>query len=214
MALASDNADDRRAGVVGLADSRDATTDWAIKVYDTIARTDNNAQVRCAAIRALFTSADAERVPTLLKLLDSADRRIDGVRRAPGTVRWEATKLLLVIVNDMTYDESQREQIVKTLLDRLARDDDRNVRLTAIDTLAYFAQRPIPSALIDVIEEDDFTLKHAAEQALITLTGTTHHHDPLAWRRWLAAADDPFSNAGEIPPESLQAKSKPRWEWP
>jgi hypothetical protein len=214
LALEARQPDERRAGVNGLANSREATTDWAIKVFDTIARTDTDVMVRCAAVRALSASAGADSVPTLLKLLESGRGRVPGVRRAPGPVRWEAAKLLLTIVDSQSYDETQRQQIVDTLLERLAWDDDRNVRLTAIDALAYFAQRPIPTALIGVMEEDDFTAKHAAEEALIALTGKTHHHDPIAWREWLGATDDPFAGAGTAPPDLLQVKRAPRWEWP
>ncbi len=214
LALESQQPDQRRAGVDGLADSREAGTDWAIKVFDTIARTDTDVMVRCAAIRAMAASAGAVHVPTLLKLLETGRGRVPGVRRASGPVRWEAAKLLWAIVDAQSYDETQRQQIVDMLLERLAWDEDRNLRLTAIDTLAYFAQRPIPTALIGVMEEDDFTVKRAAEEALIALTGKTHHHDPIAWREWLDSTDDPFAGAGTTPPDLLQVKSAPRWEWP
>lgn len=215
MALEAENADERRQGVRGLAASSDGKSDWAIKVYDTIARTDVNAMVRCAAVKALIPVAGAEQVPTTLKLLASSTRAIEDVRPANGPVRWEAAKLLLAIVDSRAFEEHQRTDIVQTLLERLARDKDRNVRLTAIDTLAYFAQSPVPQALIDVLEEDDFAIQRAAEKSLIALTGRTHHHDARAWRNWLAQAADPFEHAGTTPPE-LQASEglKVRWEWP
>lgn len=216
MALEAELPDDRRRGVTGLAAGRDGSSDWAIKVYDTIARTDVDPMVRCAAVRALGPVAGPDQVALLLRLLSSASRRYDDIRPAPGTVRWEAAKVLLAVVQSGGYDESQRMGIVDLLLDRLARDNNRNVRLAVIETLGYFAQAPVPESLVDAMETDDFAVKQAAESSLIALTGHTHQHDPQAWREWLAATPDPFMDAGKVPPE-LEAGSSSRrirWEWP
>ncbi|HKQ47464.1 MAG TPA: HEAT repeat domain-containing protein [Phycisphaerae bacterium] len=213
MALEAPGADDRRKGVVGLSDSRDGQTDWAMKVYDTVARTDRDTMVRCAAIRAMAPASGAAQIPTIIKLLAGTTQRSADCRAAPAALRWEAAKLLLQIVRDYTYDESQRPPIIRALLDRLARDTDRNVRLTTIETLAYFAERPIPEALVDAMDGDDFAIQHAAEESLIALTGHTHNHDAKAWRKWLADAQDPFENAGQIP-EGSAVKSSAWGEWP
>jgi len=213
MALEAPNADDRRRGVIGLARGKDGTSDWAMKVYDTVARTDNDQMVRCAAVKAMVRTAGAPQVPTLLKIKGSQAARYPDVRPAAGPLRWEASRVLLVIVDESRYEPSQRSEIVKMLLERLTKDSDRNVRLTVIDTLAYFAEQPVPAALVEVMNEDDYSIQHAAENALIDLTGVTHHHDANAWRAWLAAAKDPFEKAGQTP-EGLQATNqKHRWRW-
>lgn len=216
MALEGSTGDERRRGVIGLAKSRDGNTEWAMKIYDTIARTDVDTAVRCTAVAALVPAAGPEQVSTAIRILSSTSQQIEDVRPAPDAVRWEAAKLLLSIIANYSYDESQRGEIVQALLERLARDKDRNVRLTSIDALSYFAQDPIPGALVDVMEqEEDFALQHAAETALITLTGHTNHHDPKAWRKWLAETADPFKDMGQSPPELQAADSKGvRWEWP
>jgi len=215
MALEAQTPDERREGVIGLSQSRDGTSDWAMKVYDTVARTDTDPMVRCAAIRAMAAWAGSPQVATALKLLRSPSVAAPDVRPAPGPVRWEAAKLLLGVAREGGYEESQREEIVKTLLDRVAKDQDRLVRLTIIDTLAFFPQNPIPAALVDVMEtEDDFALQHAAEKSLVVLTGTTHHHDAEAWRKWLAETPDPFEHSGEIPAElATENNKKSAWQW-
>ncbi|MFH1418028.1 MAG: HEAT repeat domain-containing protein [Planctomycetota bacterium] len=214
MALEAPTPDERRKGVVGLAESNDATSSWAMQVFDTVARTDTDPMVRRAAIRAMCGAADSSCVPTALKLLKSSDERLGDVRPAPGPVRCEAAKLLQVIVRDYAFEESQRQEIVEALLDRLERDQDRGVRLTTVDMLGYFTQRPIPSVLVEVLEsEDDFALQHAAEDSLIVLTGTTHHHDPAAWRRWLRETADPFEHAGELPEEMAPQERKSWWRF-
>lgn len=214
MALEAETPDERRQGVIGLSQSRDAASDWAMRVYDTVARTDTDPMVRCAAIRAMTAWAGSPQVPTALKLLRSDAGKTADVRPAPGPVRWETAKLLEAVAREGGYEDSQREEIVATLLDRAAKDQDRLVRLTVIETLGYFPQQPVPAALVDVIElEDDFALQHAAENALVTLTGVTHHHDADAWRKWLAETPNPFEHAGELPEELTTEKKKPIWQW-
>ncbi len=213
MALEGDTPDQRRRGVNGLAGSSEATTDDAVRVFDVIARTDTDAMVRVAALRGLGVSADARSVRTAVGILDSNDAARQDVRPAPDVVRWEAAKLLRAIVDGYTYDESQRGDIVRVLVALARRDADRNVRLTAIDTLAYFAQRPIPSVLIEVMDTDDFAIQKAAEQSLIDLTGVTHRHDPGAWRAWLSSVQDPFERAGRRPAGIARSNPESWWPW-
>lgn len=217
MALEASTPDERRRGVVGLSHSSDGQTDWAMKVYDTIARTDRDTMVRTTAVGAMWPQANSEQVPTLLKIMQSDTQRFDDVKPAGGALRWAAAKVLLGIVNDVRYEEhQQRREIVKVLLERLSKDPDRNVKLTIIETLSYFAEQPIPMALADVMQENDFAIQCAAERSLIALTGETHHHDSAEWKKWLAQTKDPFEKAGQIP-EGATASDKPRkwkWEWP
>ncbi len=203
LALEGETPDDRRDGINGLSRSSDGDAEWAVKVYDTVARTDTDAMVRCAALNAMSDRADGTMVSTVLKILKSREARFEDVRPASGPVRWEAAKLLLDIVHGMMYEPDMRDEIVSTLLECLAKDRDRNVRLTAIDALGYFAQEPVPTALIDVMEsEEDYAMQHAAELSLMALTGKTFHHNAKAWRRWLNSVDDPFAHMGEIPADA------------
>lgn len=215
MALEAPNADDRRRGVDGLARSADGSSEWALKVYDTIARTDKDTMVRCAAVKAMGPGASFEQVPTLLNVMSSQQPRSADVRAAAGPLRWEAAKVLLAIVIQSRYQASQRGDIIRTLVDRATKDGDRNVRLTVIDSLAYFADPTVPPALIEVLHEDDYAIQSAAERSLIALTGVTHHQDPKAWRAWLDSTQDPFEKAGQTP-EGAQAKNEKspwRWKW-
>ena len=212
MALESKRADDRRKGVNGLAEGPDATTDWAIKVFETVARTDTDAMVRRAALRALLRSANGDRVPLTLKLLKSNDVEYEDVRPAPAPVRWSAARLLLAVAYDFTFREDQEAEIVTTVLEQLPKENAQNVRLTLIEVLGYFQQRPVLDALIAEMENEDFAIQHAAEMSLVSLTGVTHHHYPSAWREWLAKTDDPFARAGETPDELQATRKKPRWD--
>jgi len=193
MALESDDPNVRREGVIGLADGNDSSTDWAIRVFDTMARTDTDAMVRCAALRALARSPQPGQVETAILLLGSAGQESLAVRPASARVRWDAAKLLLSLVDGMAYEPSQRDAIIQALLERIRSDRDRNVRLTVIETLAYFQEPSVPTGLVDVMRTDDFAIQRAAEQSLVALTGATHHHDPDAWAAWLDRTEDPFA---------------------
>ncbi len=197
MALEAQCADDRREGVSSLARTRDASTDWAVKVFETVARTDTDAPVRCAAVRALERSAGPDRVPLLLSILDGSAGTGDKTRMGP--VRWEAAKLLRVILRDGLYDETQRAAITRVLLDRAAREPDRNARLAALEGLGHLPDRQVFYTLVDLLEAEDFAIKHAAEKALINLTGTTHDHDAAAWRRWAEEHPAAFGSPASQP---------------
>ena len=213
MALDSEHPDDRRRGVVGLAKTSEGTLPWAVKVYDTIARTDADAMVRRAALRALLKVPNEDRVSTVLKLLNSVDVRYDDVRKASAPVRWGAAKLLLAVVHNYAFREDQHTEIVDVLVARSGMEQDYNVRMTLIDTLAYFPERPVLDALIKALDHDNFAVQHAAEMSLVAVTGVTHRHDPDQWRRWLSQVDDPFAHAGETPQELQAHRSKSRWDW-
>lgn len=214
LALESPNPDERREGVNGLAASADAATDWAVKVFDTIARTDRNTAVRCAAVRAMHRSAGPQHLPTLLKILRSASQRLDDVRPAPGPLRWEAARLLTIIVGGRSYEASQRDELIRVLRERVVADRDRNVRLALIDALGFFHDRAVLETLIALLQEEDFAITRAAEQSLIALTGVTHRHNPDAWRSWLAQTTDPFELAGHTPAEArVESKSDWSWDW-
>ncbi len=213
MALESAQPDVRRRGVIGLSESNDGQSSWAVKVYDTIARTDTDAMVRRAALRVMKPVVDADRIPTALKLLRSADDKIVDVRPAPPTVRWSAARLLWVAVRAGAFREDQRESILDTLSSRLTVEEDPNTRLAMIETLGYFQTERVLPMLIDAMERDDFAAQHAAENALAVLTGQTYGHDPAAWRAWLGETDEPFAHAGEMPEELVTERDKPKWDW-
>jgi hypothetical protein len=212
QALESDRADERRKGVRGLAASRDGQSYWAMKVYVTVARCDRDASVRCAALSALGPVATSEHVPFLLELLNSPRGAKDPLRPAPGAVRWEAVKLLTQVLRREGCAPEQRAAVVQTLLERVADDDDRHVRIAGLEALAAFQDLSVLRALINALDYDDFALQHAAERSLVALTGVTHRHDADAWRRWLELTPDPFAHAGEIPADQ-RAERKSRWNW-
>lgn len=213
MALEAENADERRKGVIGLAESRDANADWAVQVYDTIARTDVNTAVRCAALRAMTPGAGESQIATALKIMESREKKHEDVRPAAGQVRAEAAKLILTALERGTAP-TQPEIVLNPLMSAAAKDPDRNVRLTALDALGYCRDAAVFPVLVDVLEEEDFALRHAAELSLVALTGHTHDHSAPAWRDWLSSTANPFELAGRTPPELQASQESSRMQWP
>ncbi|HWL94735.1 MAG TPA: hypothetical protein VNT79_14530 [Phycisphaerae bacterium] len=214
MAMEAEKADDRRRGVVGLANSPDATSDWAVKVFDTIARTDVDAMVRSAALRALAPAVDPPRVETCVKLLTSESETHEGIRKAPPVVRWSAANLLLHAVRNGAVSDEQHGAVIETLIARVQSEKDVGARLAMTEALGYFPKKKVLETLVAILLEENFTIRHAAEVSLALLTGVTHDHDPEAWRQWLAQNPDPFAGAGQLP-DSLarENQNKNQWDW-
>ena len=212
-ALEGKTGDERRKAVTELAQRKEASAAWAVKVFDTIARTDSDAMVRCAAVAGLAKSPGPGHVETAVRILRSQREKFDNCRPATGAVRWEAARLLLETSELAAYDDAQQGEIVSALLEALRQDPERNVRLTVIDALAYHRKREVLEGLIAVVGEEDFAVKRGAEKSLIALTGTTQRYDAEAWTKWLAETPEPFARAGESPTGMQAAGDKSWWGW-
>ena len=212
MALDSESPDERREGVNGLANSKDANTEWAVKVYDTIARTDKNPAVRSAAVQALGNAGQPSTLPTILKILRSPPETFPDVKPATSPIRWDAAKVLNTWVGGHVCSKDQEQEVLSLLLNLVTKEPDRNVRLVYVEMLGSFPQREVLQSLIDLLGDEDFAIVRASEKSLIALTGTTHQHNAQQWRDWLAQTQNPFAHAGEIP-EGAEPKSKSNWSW-
>ncbi len=206
VALESDQADERRRAVEALTAKPEATTDWAIMAFDSIARTDVDPTVRVAALRGLGKSAGPKTVPTLVKLLKTGDPPPD-VHLAPAVVRWEAALLLRDISRAGKLDPGQNEEIITVLLARADNDDDRNVRIAAIEALGSFRDQRVLAGLILALKERDFAIQSASENSLRALTGQSHSYDSDEWAKWLAGTSDPFAAAPVAPAPPAKHKS-------
>jgi HEAT repeat protein len=207
IALESQSADERRTAVEHIARSREATSAWAVAAFDSIARTDIDATVRVAALRGLRPGAGPQTVPLLLKLLAGGEPSAD-VRAAPAIVRWEAAALLRDLGRRGAVDAGQQAEAVDVLIARADHDEDRNVRITALEALGSFREPKVLTALVAALRERDFAIQSAAEQSLTRLTGVSHNYDADEWSAWLSKTPDPFANA---PPDGPEPGGKREW---
>ena len=213
LALESPKADERRAGIDGLSASRDGAADWALTIYTSVARTDIDPMVRCAGLAALQRHDLNRAAEVATVLLMAKDAAPPDVRPAPASVRWSAARVLCAAGADDASKLTQSRGTVDVLVRAAESDASHQVRLTAIDCLGHVRDSRVPPVLIDLLEDQDFAVRRAAESSLVALTGETHHYDAAAWRAWLAGAGDPFAGAGRTPAGWDAHEDKPRWDW-
>ncbi|MBP7935642.1 MAG: HEAT repeat domain-containing protein [Phycisphaerae bacterium] len=207
-ALEAENADDRRDAVARIAESGYVASEDAFQVLDTAARTDPAFQIRCIAIRALATYKDARPLKTLLMILQ-ATTEAEQALPPNDDVRWETVAAMLKLSRKGAL-AGQEPSLVRDILIKLAETDtSRNVRIAALEALGDFKDRQVLLPLVRSLRTQDFAIAERAEGSLIRLTGETHYADADAWEKWIASAEDPFANAGRVPPSTRPAG--PTW---
>jgi HEAT repeat protein len=209
-ALQEDDPDQRRKAIWAMAKSDAVAQAWAVKAFQTVARTDPDPQVRCAAIRALGRSGQPGGVETLLMILNWREHAGEVPYPPDDEVRWDATAVLSNLCSWGLVPEEQKAPAKATLLGLLRDDPNRHVRLEAARGLRYFDGDPeILEGLIAALNEQDFGVVYEAEASLVRLTGETFQYDAEAWRAWLGTSEAPFARAGQLP--ALYQSAPLRW---
>jgi len=207
-ALEAEHPDERRDAVARIGESGYADREDAFHVLDAVARTDPVIQIRCIAIRAFARYDDARPVGTLLTVLQ-AKNPSEHALPPNDDLRWETASVLAALARKGVMNETQRDLVRPILVKLLETDPSRNVRIVAAKALAEFKDPQVLLPLIRSLRNEDFAIADRAERSLIALTGVTHYYDADAWETWVAQAEDPFANAGEIPQTTRPAG--PTW---
>jgi len=211
-AIQSDDPDDRRKLLSDVLKSNQARSEWAVKVFATIAKTDPDPQVRCMAIKGLRRSADDRVVEPLLMILNHKDHP----KVAPPTpeVRWDATEVLSFMSDFGGVPVEHRDEVRRTLLRLVTEDSDRNVRICAAHGLGNYPSLDVLSVLIQVLEDRDFAVRYEAAKSLRKLTGQDYEYDADAWRAWLAAHRTlPTTSPEGQEPEVMGDRAAPKNLW-
>ncbi len=198
-ALQTENADQRRTLLRKVLESKRATSEWAVRIFALVARTDPDSQVRCLAIKGLRRTADERCAEPLLMILNHKDHP---KKVSPPTpeVRWDATEVLGYMSGFGAVPEEHRDRARRTLVRLVGGDPDRNVRIEAARGLAYYPDASVLTALIQALEDRDFAVRYEAEKSLEELTGQRHDYDPDAWRAWLGPNLERFKPGVEDEP--------------
>jgi len=209
-ALQTENADERREELRKVVKDKQATAEWAVKVFSLVARTDQDPQVRCIAIKGLRRSADERVVEPLLMILNHKEYPEKVAPPAP-EVRWEATEVVCYMSNYGDIPEGHWDWARRTLVRLVTDDPERHVRIYAAQGLGNYPHATVLTALIRALEEKDFAVRNEAEKSLQKLTGQSHDYDADAWREWLAGHQRPFISQDEgESQETLEADTPPK----
>jgi hypothetical protein len=198
QALEAEHADVRRDAIVRLSKTRYVTRDVVVRGLSVIAETDRSSSVRCAAIGALQHAGDPRLAEPMLRILASDLQRDSNVLPADESVRCQAAQALAGLVQRGAAAPEHADRIRETAVRLLQTDPSRDVRVCGAQMLGYLPNADALEALIAALEQRDFGVVYECERSLMRLTGTTHGHDPRAWRQWLAATDAPFADAGRL----------------
>jgi hypothetical protein len=164
----------RRKAIVYLAERDYGREQPYTKYYAEMARTDEQALVRAAAIRALNRARDKESVSTYITALGDAGE----------PVRLEAAKALANIP-----DASSVPALLRRLRDM---DETTDVRIAAADALRNHRTAEVATALVGILRDPKFGVSWQALQSLRLLTGRDFRFDRAAWLNYLSGAAKPF----------------------
>ncbi|MFP6764501.1 MAG: HEAT repeat domain-containing protein, partial [Planctomycetaceae bacterium] len=156
--------------------------DAATEVYDQVRRADVPGQRIIEATRGAILARGQNGIPLLMEALQSKDRKmfdlaLGTVREFPGSevdrslaaelVRSPAGRAALIV--QAMADRS--DTVVLSAVLKAAQQGDRNVRLSAINSLRQVGDDSCLSALLQIAIEDDAELARAAKETLASLPG-------------------------------------------
>ncbi len=181
MALDPDDADKRRAGIMGLSEQPwglqetvQATdekgkpkTVEVLKLYQLIATTDKDPTVRGVALNALGRAGNAKYIATVLACLEE-----DSI-----SLRWESA---------MALDRVIGPQAIQPLVDHALRDPSMDVRSACAKALRHYRQQSVAESLCRILNDQEFSVRFQAHASLVELTGRDMEYDADAWRTAMA----------------------------
>lgn len=166
--------DERREGVVKLANREFGRKEPYTTRYAQLAKLDSDHLVRATAIRSLNRARETKFSELYISSLDDKSE----------VVRLEACKALANMP-----DEKAAPRLLQILNDSA---EQRDVRIAAADALRHYPQINIARALVNVLGEREFGVAWQARNSLHTLTGQEFEYNEAAWLQYLTSNEKPF----------------------
>lgn len=211
QALQEEAPDDRRRAIRRISRSKYVGESITIKTMSLIAKTDASQIVRRQAARTLGLSGQQQAFEPLLTVLDAENHLKEVLAPDLFLKRTCLDELHRLLTTGLLADEPA--EVIRIARRQLREGPDREVRMASCRVLGCFREPDALDALIEALAQPEFAVNHEAEQALIRLTGLTHHGDYQQWRAWREKTSDPFARAGQQPAEVAQGpKSKAWWK--
>ena len=165
LAFDTEDADRRREGILALSERPGGLAEPYLKAYAVLAE-DPDPLVRCTAIGALGRAGDATYLDVIVQALTDADLRVANVHGP---------------------------EAVKPLRKHAATDPEADIRARCVRALGGYRTKPVLDTLVAALDDEEYGVRYTARQTLAAMTGEDAAYDRRAWRRTLAAKDDPFA---------------------
>jgi len=182
--------DVRRAALEELSEEEWALRDPHLKRFAELAQPcfEEDASVRAIAVRSLGKAGDKKYVPEVIIALDDPD----------ATVRWDAAVVL---------DKMPDDRAIAKLQARTINDSSVDVRASAARALKHYRSDPVFRTLLRALDDQTFSVRTAAHEALVFQTGHDRGYDP---EKWAGGKDQ---TGQETLPTEVRYKKRPWWDW-
>ncbi|MHC4083448.1 MAG: HEAT repeat domain-containing protein [Planctomycetota bacterium] len=171
--------DNRRRGIVLIANSPFGGADAYMAVYRDRVVHETDPLARAAAVTALGRYGGPDDAIAIAACLEDEQFQ----------VRWEATKALQRIHNPA---------VVADLLPVLrSASEQPDIRVAAAVALGQYPQDRVFQALVEALDARELAVNAAARDSLATLTGQNFGMDPAAWLNWYNGMANPFEDKQE-----------------
>jgi hypothetical protein len=192
MAFDERDPDVRRTAIEKLSQNERVLRDPYLKRFAQLSKPveEEDPSVRAVAVRTLGRAGDRKYMPEIIAALDDPDPM----------VRWDAC-----VVLDRMPDEKAVIRLRQMTMDA---NETVDVRAAAATALKHYRQDAVYRTLLRALDDPDFTVRSAAHESLVAMTGRDFGYDPMKW------ADDP-SNVGDetLPEPAVRYRKRPWWDW-
>jgi hypothetical protein len=176
MAFDTEDPDQRREGIIGLSSHKWGLQEPYLKGYAAILKTDRNALVRAAAVRALGKAEDPNYLPAVAGALEDESE----------TVRQDAGAALDGLIGP---------EAVEPLRKHALEDADKTVRANCARALRHYRRDDVYRGLVECLSDRSLAVRHQAHESLVALSGTDLGHEPEDWAK-VSLSDVPAAEAG------------------
>lgn len=169
-----DFPDERRQGIIRLADRPWGRRAPYTERYAQIARLDEDHLVRATAIRALNRSRDKSSIPVFIEALRDQSElvRLEAAKALSNMPDPKAVQPLLALVSDPAQG--------------------RDVRIAVADALRHYKDLEVARTLAGQLGSRDFGVAWQSRQSLMNLTARDFRYNESAWLNFLTSPDARF----------------------
>lgn len=173
----SDNPDERREGLLGLAQNPRAFDSKVLKLYAVVAAAKNEeVPVRAVALDVLGRAGDPTYLAVVVGCLEDESPR----------VRWEAANALDGVHGDLAVEPLRRHVVT---------DESAQVRTACAVALRHYRRPDVCMTLARVLNDGDFTVRYRAHSSLVQLAGKDLGRETDPWLEFAQQLPQPAASS-------------------